>query len=254
MRIAAFDLVVAALLCVAWFLGRRRGFAELAADIATIVLGGIGATVLSAPLAPLFGVVPPADRLLAWLAVYAAIALAISLAARSARKKLKEADLEDLDRRFGGILGVVEAAIGLAVMALVVAPWSMSLGAAIRASHAGGALATLARAVRPHLPERFATVFGPGIDALAPPPVTPTPITPITTPRPLPPSPAHAHPPARPAATPTPTTPETRADPPPPREPPPPPPEPPREPPPPRERADLDHDDPPEPKDPLAPK
>src|SRR4051812_16844462 len=79
LSLSALDLVVLLALGLGYLHGRKRGFAELSADLVTMAGGGLLATALSAPLAPYFGSTQPANRLLAWLATYAAVALALSL-------------------------------------------------------------------------------------------------------------------------------------------------------------------------------
>src|SRR4051812_24557155 len=99
-----YDVLVIAVLAVGWALGRAKGFAWQLSGIATLAVGFLAAAAGSSVVARLFPDAWPLDvrRFAAWTAIYAAVTVAIYLLTLALQKKLKDLQLDDLDRRFGG--------------------------------------------------------------------------------------------------------------------------------------------------------
>jgi hypothetical protein len=209
----AFDVVTLAVGAVGYQLGRSRGLLWQASGLLTLAGGGLCATVLSRPLGAMFGA-GVLGRFVAWLVVYAAVAICLYVLTLKFRQRIRELEYDELDRRFGGLAGVLK---GLAVFGLVVviaAALSPRIAGAVKASVSGQALRALVHELRPLLPEKVHDGFGPWLDAVdgPPPPAQPAPTRwPDAEPPPgAPPAPASAPttaaPPA-PAAAPVPSAP-----------------------------------------------
>lgn len=241
----AFDLVTLAVGAVGYALGRSRGLVWQASGLLTLVGGGLCATVLSRPLGRLFadGV---AGRFVAWLAVYAVVAVCLYVLTLKFKHRIKELEFDELDRRFGGMFGTTKALLVFALVTIVAAGIAPRLAAPVKASLSGQALRALVHEARLALPEKIHDAFGPWLDAVddppqvdpapqrwpevTPPPAAPPPVAPSTPPAtttapPLPPPPSRAlhpvtHPtdeaprrPARPPAEPLPDPFDTSRDP-----------------------------------------
>jgi uncharacterized membrane protein required for colicin V production len=107
------DVIVGALVLLGAVVGARRGLiAQLARLIA--LAGGLYAARLVSPeaaagvRAAFRSVGPPADRFLGFLAVFFAIALAVTIAGIWLRERIRETKLAPLDRAGGALLGGVK--------------------------------------------------------------------------------------------------------------------------------------------------
>jgi uncharacterized membrane protein required for colicin V production len=156
-----YDVLVLAVLAIGWVLGRAKGFAWQVSGIATLVLGFIAATAGSSSLAPFFPDTWPLDlrRFAAWTAIYGGVSVVIYLITLALSKKLKELELDDLDRRFGGTLGAVKSGLALTVVSLVAVAGSERARTFVQRSLSGFALARVGSIARPLLPEKIAAAL-----------------------------------------------------------------------------------------------
>ncbi|MCO5165951.1 MAG: CvpA family protein [Planctomycetes bacterium] len=198
----AFDVVTLAVGAVGYMLGRSRGLVWQASGLVTLVGGGLCATVLSRPLGRLFadGV---AGRFVAWLAVYAVVAVCLYVLTLKFKHRIQELEFDELDRRFGGMFGTVKALVVFALITIVAAGLAPRLAAPVKASLSGQALRALVHEARLALPEKIHDAFGPWLDVVdEPPPVEPAPHRwPEADPRGAPAAPSPR--PSTPAATPS---------------------------------------------------
>ncbi|MEZ6185533.1 MAG: CvpA family protein [Planctomycetota bacterium] len=194
-----FDLLVIGVGCVGYALGRARGLAWQVSGILTLLVGGAAATALCRPVGALFtdGIL---GRFVGWIAVYAIVATALYVLTLSFREKLKEIEFDELDKRFGGVLGAIKALAVLAVITLVAVPLSPRVARAVKRTPSGRALAKVVEELEGLLPERIPETFAapvseaPGADAeadaepepAAPPVHRPTQREPAPTPAPAP--------------------------------------------------------------------
>lgn len=206
----AFDVVALAVGVVGYLLGRSRGLVWQASGLATLVGGGLCATVLSRPLGPLFteGV---AGRFVAWVVVYAVVAICLYVLTIKFKHKIKELEFDELDRRFGAILGTVKALAVFALITIVAAALAPRLADQVKASIAGRALRVIVNELRATLPEQVHDAFGPWFDAVDAPSEPGTPATRWPEAEPTPPAPVTEGPPPAPVpprvATPVPAPP-----------------------------------------------
>lgn len=201
-----FDVVALAVGGVGYALGRSRGLVWQASGLLTLVGGALCATVLSRPLGPVFaeGV---AGRFVAWVVVYVAVAACLYVLTLKFKNRIKELEYEELDRRIGGMVGVIKALAVFCLVTIVAAGMSPRLAARIQRSVSGQALRGVVNELRAGLPERVHDAFGPWLDAVDERPPTPTPApapapVPPTAPAPAPAVTSEPPPPARPAAPP----------------------------------------------------
>ncbi|MCA8924654.1 MAG: CvpA family protein [Planctomycetes bacterium] len=153
-----FDVVVIGVALVGYALGRARGLAWQISGLLTLLLGGAAATVLSRPVGALFhdGIL---GRFVGWIAVYAIVATALYVLTLSFREKLKEIEFDELDKRFGGVLGAVKALAVLAVITVVAVPLSPRVAQAVKPTPSGRVLSKLVAELRALLPERIPDTF-----------------------------------------------------------------------------------------------
>jgi uncharacterized membrane protein required for colicin V production len=198
-----FDLVVVVVLVAGFIHGRSKGLAWQLSGIATLALGYVAAAAGSSVLAPIFPDAWPIDvkRFAAWIAVYALVSVGVYLVTLKLSKKIKEHELEELDRRFGGALGAFKAGLLLAVVSLVTIATSERARALVKESASGVLLARAAYAARPLLPAKIGEAVAKIAGEIAPEPLpAPAPARPQP-PRPAPPQAApRTTPPARPLA------------------------------------------------------
>jgi hypothetical protein len=205
--IGVFDLLTLAVAVVGYALGRSRGFAWQVSGLVTLVGGAICATVLSRPLGPLFG-----EGILgafaAWVVIYAVIAICLYVLTLRFKDKLEDMEFDELDRRFGGLLGGFKALAAFGVVTLVAVPLSSGVERSVKGSVSGRALQATVHELRPLVPERIHDAFGPYLDRVeggsgseAPESPTPVPTQPATPPA-SPTSPAPTRAPSQPARPP----------------------------------------------------
>lgn len=198
------DLVTLAVGAAGYMLGHGKGLAWQVSGLLTLLGGGACATVLSRPLAPVFST-GVAGRFVAWIVVYAVVAVCLYLLTLRFRHRLKEMELDELDRRFGGMLGAAKALAVFALLALVAVPLSPPIARVVKPSLTGLALRGVVHELRGLLPEKIHEGFGPWLDAVDPAPAG-TPAQAATPPsRPAPP-PAPPPPPVRPTPPSAPAT------------------------------------------------
>ena len=195
------DLLALAVAGIGYALGRSKGFAWQLSGLLTLLGGGFCATILSRPLAPACGG-GLLGRFVAWIVVYALVAICLYVLTLRFRHRLKELELDELDRRFGGLLGGIKSLSMFALVLLVAVPLSPPVAKAVKGSFYGRALRGLVHELRALLPERIHEGFGPWLDAVDP-ALGPTQAQ-VTEPPPARPDPP-APPPAPPAPVPTPT-------------------------------------------------
>ncbi len=169
-----FDVVTLAVGAVGYALGRSRGLVWQASGLLTLVGGGLCATVLSRPLGRQFadGV---AGRFVAWVVVYAVVAVCLYVLTLKFKNRIKELEYDELDRRFGGMVGVVKALAVFGLVTLVAAAVAPRLAERVKASVSGQALRAVVHEARAALPDQIHDAFGPWLDAVdGPPPAAPS--------------------------------------------------------------------------------
>jgi uncharacterized membrane protein required for colicin V production len=253
-----YDVLVLAVLAVGYVAGRSKGFAWQVSGIATLVFGLIAAAAGSRVVARFFPDAWNEDvrRFAAWVAIYAVVEIAIYLVTLALSKKIKEHELDDLDKRWGGTLGAVRWGLGLGAVSIVLVAGSERAQGFVQESLSGPLLARIAIVARPLLPEKIGAALERTIQRIDPNATAPSP-SPVPSRAPVRPSgpstpPPIARRPRTPASTPVPAAspsapdldaPATDDDPPPP----------PRKP---RDSGKTIEPEPeasPEPRDPLAP-
>lgn len=197
-----YDLLVLAVLGVGYFMGRAKGLAWQLSGIATLVLGFVAATAGAKMVAPLFPNAWSQDlkRYAAWTAIYASVSIAIYLLTLALSKKLKQLELDELDRRFGGALGAVKAGLLLAALSLVAVAGSERAREFVQDSTSGLLLAHVGSLARPVLPDKIGRALDRSLERLEPngpsaPPALPAPANDgSSAPAPVPSRPARPHP------------------------------------------------------------
>lgn len=204
-----YDVLVIVALALGWFAGRSKGFAWQVSGIATLFLGFVAAAAGAGSVAPFFPDAWPQDlrRYAAWTAIYASVSIAIYVATLALSKKLKQLELDELDRRFGGALGAAKAGLLVAALSLVAVAGSERAREFVQASSSGWLLAQVGTAARPLLPERIGKALDRSLERLDPHPEDAAPTTPATHPT----APALPTTPVRPVG-PRPTSPPPRVD------------------------------------------
>lgn len=204
------DLLALAVAGVGYVMGRSKGFAWQLSGLLTLLGGGACATVLSQPLAAACGG-GVLGRFAAWVAIYAVVAICLYIVTLRFRHRLKEMELDELDRRFGGLLGAIKALAVFALLLLVAVALNRSLATAVKGSVFGQSLRAVVHELRPLLPEQIHEGFGPWFDAVDP-ALGGSASAPAPAPHALPPAPPSVAPAPAPAETaPTPAPPAPRA-------------------------------------------
>jgi len=156
--VGLFDVVVIGVALVGYALGRARGLAWQISGLLTLLLGGVSATVLCRPVGALFsdGIL---GRFVGWIAVYLVVATALYVLTLSFREKLKEIEFDELDKRFGGVLGAVKALAVLAVITVIAVPLSPRVAKAVKPTLSGRVLGKVVVETRALFPERIPDTF-----------------------------------------------------------------------------------------------
>jgi uncharacterized membrane protein required for colicin V production len=149
-----YDLVALVVLLAGFVHGRTKGFAWQLSGIATLALGYAAATAGAVVLSPLFpdAWTPDLKRFAAWVVTFAIVSVAVYFVTLRLSKKIKEHELEELDKRFGGALGALKAGLILAAVSLVAIASSERALGLVKESASGQLLARAAFAARPVLP------------------------------------------------------------------------------------------------------
>ena len=168
-----YDLLTLIVGAVGYAIGRKRGLVWQLSGIATLIVGGVCATILCNPLGPMIheGLL---GRFAAWIGVYAAVSICLYLISLRLKHRLEEAELDELDERFGGMLGVVKSLIAFGAVTMVAVGISGRIAGAVRASASGKALYVLVHELKPYFPEQIDRALqgedpAPREDAEAPP-------------------------------------------------------------------------------------
>lgn len=161
--IGVYDLLTLGVAVVGYAMGQSRGFAWQVSGLVTLIGGAVCATVLARPLGPVFG-----DGVLggfaAWIAVYAAVATSLYVLTLRFKDTLEEIEFDELDARFGGLLGGFKALAAFGVVSLVAVPLSQGVEGAVKGSVSGRGLRAVVHEARPLLPEPIHAAFGPYLD------------------------------------------------------------------------------------------
>jgi membrane protein required for colicin V production len=105
-----YDIVMLLIVVGMAIQGAWRGLAWQVAPVASLILGYMVAGPVSPSLAPLFGDPPLAD-VLALIAVYVAVSLAVYLMIRSVKESLEKLKLAEFDKHLGFLLGAIKGVI-----------------------------------------------------------------------------------------------------------------------------------------------
>jgi len=218
--LGAYDVLTLAVAAACYLLGRSRGLVWQLSGLATLVGGGICATVLSKPVGLLFGSGLLA-RFLAWVLIYAAVAVCLYVLTLKFRDRIKELEFDELDKRFGGIVGAIKGLALFFLITLIAVGVAPRLAGPVGRSASGRALRALVGEVRALLPERIHEPFGPWLEGVSedlpgpsrggaaaepsPTPTRPSPTAPSPAPteEPTPTAPTPAAPTPTPTSTPT---------------------------------------------------
>jgi uncharacterized membrane protein required for colicin V production len=162
-----FDLFTIAVAVAGYLVGRSRGLVWQASGVGTLVLGGLCATVLCRPLGSVFadGIL---GRFVAWVVVYVVVAVCLYVLTLKLKGKIKELEFDELDKRFGGMIGSFKGLLAFAVVTLVAVALSDGVRGAVKASATGQSLSYLVHQFQPLLPEKIHDAFGPYLDRVHP--------------------------------------------------------------------------------------
>lgn len=160
------DLLVVGIVVGASLLGARKGLAWQLAGILSLVVGFVVALPLSGPAAHFFGKTAPLNRFIAVAVIYAAVSLAIYLAAFFYRKAIQKWKLDNWDRHLGIFLGGVKG--GLLCLSLTF--FAITLFAGLRepilTTRSGKAMAYTMNALHPLWPPGTHAIIHPYIHHL----------------------------------------------------------------------------------------
>ena len=195
-----YDLLTLIVGAVGYGIGRKRGLVWQLSGIATLIVGGVCATILCNPLGPLIhdGLL---GRFAAWIGVYAAVSICLYLISLRLKHRLEEAELDELDERFGGMLGVIKSMIAFGAVTMVAVGISDRIAGAVRRSASGRGLYVLVNELEPYLPEQIERALKGEEDPVAGGEGAAGPPAPTPSPSPAPPAerPGVSQPPSRPA-------------------------------------------------------
>ncbi|MBL4848625.1 MAG: CvpA family protein [Planctomycetes bacterium] len=171
--IGVFDALTVVVAALSYGIGRKRGLVWQLSGVATLVLGGICATILSGPVGGLIteGIV---GRFAGWVLVYALVAISLYVLSLKLKHRIEKLEFDELDQRFGGLLGVFKGLFAFGVLVLIASGISTRIATSVRESASGQALLVLVDELRPVVPERVASALFPGEG----PPPTPEPTEP----------------------------------------------------------------------------
>ncbi|RMG10379.1 MAG: CvpA family protein [Planctomycetota bacterium] len=163
-----YDLFVAVVAAFGYGIGRHRGLVWQASGLGTLLVGGLCASVLCRPLGPLFAENPVLGRFSAWIVVYALVAVCLYVLTLKLKHKIEELEFEELDRRFGGVLGACKGLCVFALLSLVGVGLSEGVAGAVRRSASGRVLGWVVHSLEPLLPERIHDAVWPYLEERLP--------------------------------------------------------------------------------------
>ena len=174
-----FDALTFVVAVASYAIGRKRGLVWQLSGVATLLVGGACATILARPLGGLFaeGIV---GRFAAWVTIYALVAICLYVLSLKLKHRIEKLEFDELDQRFGGLLGVFKGLFAFAILTLVAAGLSTGVALAVRESASGRALLVIVDELRPVVPERIADALFPAAEATPLP--TPAPSDPLEQP------------------------------------------------------------------------
>lgn len=172
--IGVFDALTVAVAAISYGLGRKKGLVWQLSGVATLVLGGICATVLARPVSGLFGE-GILVRFASWVLIYALVAICLYVLSLKLKHRIEKLEFDELDQRFGGVLGAFKGLFAFGVLVLVASGISTNIATAVRESASGQALLVLVDELRPVVPERVASALFPGEPTPTPAPPEPEP-------------------------------------------------------------------------------
>lgn len=191
--IGVFDALTVAVAAISYGLGRKKGLVWQLSGVVTLLVGGVCATVLAKPVGSLFG-----EGILVtfagWVLVYALVAICLYVLSLKLKHRIEKLEFDELDQRFGGVLGAFKGLFAFAILVLVASGLSTNIATAVRGSASGQALLFLVDELRPVVPERVSSALFPGESAAVPSPEPAPALDP--TPSWIPEAPAQAPPPA----------------------------------------------------------
>lgn len=196
--IGVFDAVTVAVAAISYGLGRKKGLVWQLSGVATLILGGVCATILARPVGALFGE-GILVRFAAWVLVYALVAICLYVLSLKLKHRIEKLEFDELDQRFGGVLGAFKGLFAYGVLVLVASGISTNIATSVRESASGQALLVLVDELRPVVPERVASALFPGEPTPTPAAPEPEPAfdpTPTWAPEPAP-EPVREEPPQR---------------------------------------------------------
>ena len=168
MGIGLFDGLTLAVAAIGYAMGRSKGFVWQLSGIATLILGSVCATILATPVG---GLIRPGvlGEFVAWLAVYLSVTVCLYVLTLRLKRRLDDWDLEELDRRFGGVLGATKGLLAFALVVLLAIALAPSLERSLHGSVSGQVLKSCVHELSPHLPERLGRAFADSPPSPAPP-------------------------------------------------------------------------------------
>lgn len=165
MTLTVYDGVMLMIVLACVIQGAWRGMVWQIAPIASLVLGYVVAYPLSERLAPYFGQ-PPTNRLLAMVAIYLAVSLAVYLMVRSIRESLERMKLVEFDRHLGALLGGVKGVLFTIVLTIGLLTLSPQARPIILPSETRTIAARVMNTISPILPPAFNDMIRPYVEKL----------------------------------------------------------------------------------------
>ncbi|MBA4030352.1 MAG: hypothetical protein C0478_05600 [Planctomyces sp.] len=155
-----YDIVMLLIVVGMAIQGAWRGLAWQVAPVASLILGYMVAGPLSPSLAPLFGKPPLAD-VLALVAVYVAVSLAVYLMIRSVKESLEKLKLAEFDKHLGFLLGAVKGIILTVVVTVVLITVSPAAREMILQTESHSIARLIIGEALPLMPETFRSTLAP---------------------------------------------------------------------------------------------
>ncbi|MBY0588756.1 CvpA family protein [bacterium] len=161
-----FDLISIVVMVVSAWQGAWRGMASQLAPIASLIVGYLVAIPLSKDMAPWFGTDTPANRFVAALVIYLAIAFVMYLVAGLYREAMSSIRMEGFDHHLGFLFGLAKGGVLCMLMAFFGIGLSEKSRQTILASRAGEVSASVMRTVEPMLPGEIRDLLDGTFDAI----------------------------------------------------------------------------------------